>query len=89
MKPLVVEVANEIQTMNPHVIPKPKRKVLTLSTRENLTAVEATIMINLVRSLFLEIFYNYDETKSKEEKNKKNESKKKTHRGQSVLYRSW
>jgi len=63
--------------MNPHVIPKPKRKVLTLSTRENLTAVEATIMINLVRSLFLEIFYNYDETKSKEEKNKKNESKKK------------
>ena len=31
-----------------------------------------------------EIFCNYDETKSKEEKNKKNGSKKKAHRGQSV-----
>ena len=31
-----------------------------------------------------EIFSNYDETKSKEEKNKKNGSKKKAHRGQSV-----
>ena len=31
-----------------------------------------------------EIFYNYDETKSTEEKNKKNGSKKKAHRGQSV-----
>jgi len=28
-----------------------------------------------------EIFSNYDETKSKEEKNKKNGSKKKAHRG--------
>ena len=36
-----------------------------------------------------EIFSNYDETKSKEEKNKKNGSKKKAHRGQSVRYRSW
>ena len=36
-----------------------------------------------------EIFSNSDETKSKEEKNKKNGSKKKTHRGQSVRYRSW
>ena len=36
-----------------------------------------------------EIFSNYDETKSKEEKNKKNASKKKAHRGQSVRYRSW
>jgi len=36
-----------------------------------------------------EIFSNYDETKSKEEKDKKNGSKKKTHRGQSVRYRSW
>jgi len=35
-----------------------------------------------------EIFSNYDETKSKEEKNKKNRSKKKAHRGQSVRYRS-
>jgi len=35
-----------------------------------------------------EIFFNYDETKSKEEKNKKNGSKKKAHRGQSVRYRS-
>jgi len=32
---------------------------------------------------------NYDETKSKEEKNKKNGSKKKAHRGHSVRYRSW
>jgi len=32
---------------------------------------------------------NYDETKSKEEKNKKNGSKKKTHHWQSVQYRSW
>ena len=31
-----------------------------------------------------EIFSNYDETKSKEEKNKKNGSQKKAHRGQSV-----
>jgi len=36
-----------------------------------------------------EIFSNYDETKSKEEKNKRNRSKKKAHRGQSVRYRSW
>jgi len=36
-----------------------------------------------------EIFSNYDETKSKEEKHKKNGSKKKAHRGQSVRYRSW
>jgi len=36
-----------------------------------------------------EIFSNYDETKSKEEKNKKNGSKKKAHRRQSVRYRSW
>jgi len=36
-----------------------------------------------------EIFSNYDETKSKEEKNKKNWSKKKAHHGQSVPYRSW
>ena len=36
-----------------------------------------------------EIFSNYDETKSKEEKNKKNGSNKKAHRGQSVRYRSW
>ena len=35
-----------------------------------------------------EIFSNHDETKSKEEKNKKNGSKKKAHRGQSVRYRS-
>jgi len=34
-------------------------------------------------------FSNYDETKSKEKKNKKNGSKKKAHRGQSVRYRSW
>jgi len=32
---------------------------------------------------------NYDETKSKEEKNKKNGIKNKAHRGQSVHYRSW
>jgi len=36
-----------------------------------------------------EIFSNYDETKSKEEKNKKNGSKKNAHLGQSVRYRSW
>ena len=36
-----------------------------------------------------EIFSNYDETKLKEGKNKKNGSKKKAHRGQSVRYRSW
>ena len=40
-----------------------------------------------------EIFSNYDETKSKEEKNKKIGNKKKAHRGpirgQSVRYRSW
>jgi len=36
-----------------------------------------------------EFFSNYDETKSKEEKNEKNGSKKKAHRGQSVRYRSW
>ena len=36
-----------------------------------------------------EIFLNYDETKLKEEKNKKNGSKKKAHRGQSVRFRSW
>jgi len=38
-----------------------------------------------------EIFFNYDdndETKSKEEKNKKKGSQKKAHRGQSVRYRS-
>ena len=32
------------------------------------------------------IFFNYDETKSKDEKNG---SKKKANRGQSVRYRSW
>ena len=36
-----------------------------------------------------EIFSNYDETKSKEQKNKKNGSKKKAHIGQSVRYNSW
>jgi len=36
-----------------------------------------------------EIFSNCDETKSKEEKNKKNGIKQKAHRGQSVHYRSW
>jgi len=36
-----------------------------------------------------EIFFHYDETKSKEEKNKKNESKKKAYHGQSVRYRLW
>ena len=38
-----------------------------------------------------EIFSNYGETKSKEERNKKNGrlSKKKAHRGQCVRYRSW
>jgi len=36
-----------------------------------------------------EICSNYDETKWKEEKNKKNRSKKKAHCGQSVRYRSW
>jgi len=35
-----------------------------------------------------EIFSNYDETKSIEQKNKRNVSKKKAHRGQSVRYRS-
>jgi len=35
-----------------------------------------------------EIFPNYDETKSREEKNKKNGSKKKAHRVQSVRYKS-
>ena len=36
-----------------------------------------------------EIFSNYDETKSKEGKNKKNGSRKKAHHRQSVRYRSW
>jgi len=36
-----------------------------------------------------EIFSNYDEIKSKQEKNKNNGSKKKAHRGQSVRHRSW
>ena len=35
------------------------------------------------------IFFNYDETKSKVGKNKKNENKKKARRRQSVRYRSW
>jgi len=35
-----------------------------------------------------EMFSNHDETKSKEEKNKKNGSQKKVHRGQSVQYGS-
>jgi len=35
-----------------------------------------------------EIFSNYDETKSKEEQNKKNGSKKKAHRGQSVQHQN-
>ena len=35
-----------------------------------------------------EIIFDYDETKSKEEKNKNNGSKKMAHRGQSVRYRS-
>jgi len=35
------------------------------------------------------MFSNYDETKSKEKTNKKNVSKKKSHRGQNVQYRSW
>ena len=35
-----------------------------------------------------DIFIKYDETKLKEEKNKKNGSKKKAHRGQGVRYRS-
>ena len=34
-----------------------------------------------------EIFFNYDDSKSKEEKNKKNRSKKQANRGQSVRYR--
>jgi len=34
-------------------------------------------------------FFKYDETKSKEEKNKKNGSQKKALRGHSVRYRSW
>ena len=35
------------------------------------------------------IFSDYAETRSKEEKNKKNGSKKKAHCGQSVRYRLW
>jgi len=35
-----------------------------------------------------EIFLNYDETKSKVEKNQKNGSNKEVHRGQSIRYRS-
>ena len=35
-----------------------------------------------------EIFSNYDETKSKEEKNKKSRSEKKAHCGRSIRYRS-
>jgi len=34
-------------------------------------------------------FFNYNETKSKEELDKKNGNKKNAHRGQSVRYRSW
>jgi len=36
-----------------------------------------------------QIFFNCDGTKSKEEKNTKKGSKKKSYRGQSVRYRSW
>ena len=36
-----------------------------------------------------QIFFNCDGTKSKEEKNKKNGSKRKAHRGQNVQYRLW
>ena len=36
-----------------------------------------------------EIFFNYDETKSEEERNKRKGSKKKAHRIQSVRCRSW
>jgi len=36
-----------------------------------------------------EIFLNSDKTKSKEDQNKKNGSKQKAHRGQSVRHRSW
>jgi len=36
-----------------------------------------------------EIFSNCDETKSKEEKNQKNGSKKKAHCGQTIRYKSW
>ena len=36
-----------------------------------------------------EIFSNYDVTESKEKKNKKNGSKQKAHRRQSVQYKSW
>jgi len=36
-----------------------------------------------------EIFFNYDETKSKEEQNKKNRSEKSAYRGQSARYESW
>jgi len=36
-----------------------------------------------------EIFFNYNETKSKMEENKKIRSKKKAHCGQCVRYRSW
>jgi len=36
-----------------------------------------------------EIFFNYDETKSKEKKYKNNGSKTNAHHGQSVRYRSW
>ena len=36
-----------------------------------------------------EIFSNYDDTKSKEDKNQKNGSKKKAHSGQNVRYTSW
>jgi len=36
-----------------------------------------------------EIFSTYDETRSKEEMNKKNGSKQNAHREQSIRYRSW
>jgi len=42
----------------------------------------------LLSSAGKEFFSNYDKTKSKEDKNKKNGSKKTAHRGQSVRYRS-
>jgi len=53
---------------------------------------KSTKRLEEIRSFKLsgkEIFSNYDETKSKEEKNKKNGSKKKARCGQSVRYKSW
>ena len=90
--------------LHSHVVPRTISRILSRSVQRNIlhelkiTTWYKSRHTAFPPGLFLtcphfgwakKIFSNFDETQSKEAKRKNNESKKKTHRGQNVRYRSW